>query len=495
MSSAGAAPASTPTTAATVPRFLDVGARWAWRFVVVCAAIGILVWSTIRLTVVVIPIFVAFILAALLTPVVDRTARALPRLAATWLVLLGAVVVLVGGAALLAQPIASATSELDTEFSAAIDDFEEWLRTGPLELDQERIDSLFDSVGAAGDRLLSGFTEEPASTARLVAEFVGGIFLAIVLTFFFLKDGRSLWNWVLGLVQPVRREKLDLGGRAAFSSLQGWIRGVAITGVVDGLLIGLALVILGVPAAIPLAVITMFAAFLPIIGATVAGALAALVALASNGLVTALIVVGVVLAVQQIEGDVLLPLVMRTQVALHPIAILVALGVGAALAGIVGALVSVPVAAAGSAALAAVNGGFQFDDRPGGGAPGGESAADVAGGPSVPPPDDHDDDEYAHGATTLAELLHRAEREGVDGEFERVGDEGRLRCSHCGQVVAASGVDRIWSRRLEGASDPDDMLHVSALRCPECGGAGVFVAHFGPAADPGEARVLQELPD
>jgi predicted PurR-regulated permease PerM/DNA-directed RNA polymerase subunit RPC12/RpoP len=494
MNSAGFAAAGT-TTASTVPRFLEVGARWAWRFVGVCAAIAILVWATAALTVVVIPIFVAFILAALLTPLVDLVDRKMPRLLATWLVLLGVVAVLVGGGVLLARPISSATSELGNEFAAAFDDFEDWLRTGPLGLDQERIDSLFASVGDAGDRLLSGFTEQPASTARLAAEFVGGFFLTVVLTFFFLKDGRNLWNWVLGLVRPVRRQKLDSAGRASFSSLQGWIRGVAITGLADGLLIGIALVILGVPAAIPLAVITMVAAFLPIIGAPIAGALAVLVALASNGLTTALIVVAVVLAVQQIEGDVLLPLVMRTQVALHPIVILVALAIGGALAGIIGALVSVPIAAAGSAALAAVNGGFQYDERPDDGVDMTNDSDDQSIEPSVPPPDGADDDEYARGATTLATLLDRARREGFDAEFERVGDDGSLRCSRCGEIVDAEGVERVWSERLEGATDPADMMHVSALRCPECGGGGVFVAHFGPAADSGEAAILHALPD
>lgn len=352
------------TGAASVPRFLDVGARWAWRFVVVCAALAIIVWATVRLRVVMIPIFVAFILAALLTPAVNLAARRMPRIMATWLVLIATVVVIVVGTVLLAQPISSATTELDSEFSAVIDDVEDWLRTGPLGLDQEQIDSIADDVEATGDRLLNGITAEPASTARLVAELVGGFFLAIVLTFFFLKDGRTLWTWVLDLVRPVRRQKLDAAGVAAFSGLQGWIRGVALTGLVDGLLIGVALVILGVPAAIPLAILTMFAAFLPIIGATIAGALAALVALAANGLTTALIVVAVVVVVQQVEGDVVLPLVMRTQVALHPIVILVALGVGGALAGIVGALISVPIAAAGSAALSAINGGFRFEDRP-----------------------------------------------------------------------------------------------------------------------------------
>jgi putative heme transporter len=155
----------------------------------------------------------------------------MPRLAATWLVLLGVVAGLGGGAALLAQPISSATSELGDEFSAAIDDLEEWLRTGPLELDQERIDSLFDSVGAAGDRLLSGFTEQPASTARLVAEFVGGFFLTIVLTFFFLKDGRACGTGCSVSSSRCGERSSTQAGRASFSSLQGWIRGVAITGV------------------------------------------------------------------------------------------------------------------------------------------------------------------------------------------------------------------------------------------------------------------------
>jgi hypothetical protein len=270
---------------------------------------------------------------------------------------------------------------------------------------------------------------------------------------------------------------------------------VAITGLVDGLLIGIALVVLGVPAAIPLAVITAFAAFLPIIGATLAGALAALVALASEGLTTALIVVGVVLVVQQVEGDVVLPVVMRTQVALHPIVILIALAIGGALAGIVGALVAVPVAAAGSAALAAVDGGLQFDDRAG---RGDRHDAGVPGTdrPSVgPPPTDDDEPDHARGATTLADVLHEAVEAGYDGEFEVVDDAGHLRCSQCERVVEPDGVDRAWSRRLEGASDPADMLHVSALTCPFCGRGGVFVAPFGASAGPGEATVLRHFRD
>ncbi|HSL75167.1 MAG TPA: hypothetical protein VK853_11890 [Ilumatobacteraceae bacterium] len=167
--------------------------------------------------------------------------------------------------------------------------------------------------------------------------------------------------------------------------------------------------------------------------------------------------------------------------------------VGGALAGLIGALVSVPIAAAGSAALATVNGGFQFDDRAEGS---GDRSAPGTATPSVAPPSSDDDEpEFAHGATTLSDVLHEAAVAGFDGEFEVAGDVGELRCSHCRHVIGAADADRAWSRRLEGASDPDDMLHVSALTCPVCGGRGVFVSQFGAAASAGESAVLEQLRD
>lgn len=334
------------------PRMLVVGAAWGWRLLVVVAAVLTVGWLLVQLRVVIIPVFVALIVAALLTPVADLLDRKLPRLLAVWIVLLAVLAVTALVIYLLQSPVRSAIEELTNEWDTAKDEIRDWLRTGFLGLDQAQVDSLEDRLDDARRRFTSG-AFSGSDAARIAAEVVTGIFLTIVLVFFFLKDGRQMWGWYLDRVSEHRREALDRGGIAAFEALQGWIRGVAITGVVDGLLIGIALVILGVPAAIPLAVITFLAAFFPVVGATLAGGLAAAIALATEGPQTALLVVLVVLVVQQVEGDVLLPIIMYRQVSLHPVVVLLALAAGAAIGGILGAIVSVPLTAAVTAAIAA----------------------------------------------------------------------------------------------------------------------------------------------
>lgn len=337
-----------------VPQYLVRAAGWSWRLLAVGAAVLFVGWVIIQVRVVVVPAFVALLLAALLSPAVDLLDRWMPRLLATWVTLLTGIALLGVLGWLLQAPIRDAMDDLAASWDTTVVDVEDWLRTGPLSLSQERIDSLYDRAAEARDQAWSGIADSPGSTARRAVDVVGGFFLAIVLTFFFLKDGRQMWSWGLGHVRRVRRSSVDAGGRAAFGAFQGWIRGVAITGVADAALIGGALIILGVPAAIPLTIITFFAAFFPIVGATVAGALATLIALATEGPGTAVIVAIVVLVVQQVEGDVLLPVVMKRQVSLHPAVVLLALGLGGALGGIVGAVIAVPLTAAAAAAARAV---------------------------------------------------------------------------------------------------------------------------------------------
>ena len=370
-------------TPGSVPRILQVGSAWGWRFLVVVAAILTTGWLLVQLRVVIIPVFVALILAALLQPLVNLLDRWVPRLLAVWLVLLTVVAGLTMLVYLLQAPVRDAIDELSASWGTARADIEDWLQTGPLGLSESQVDRVVERADDARRQFTSGLFSSAADSARMAAEVVGGIFLTIVLTFFFTKDGSSMWQWGLDRLHPVRRSTLDRSGTAAFGALQGWIRGVAITGAVDGLLIGVALLVLGVEAALPLAVITFFAAFFPIVGATVAGALAAAVALATEGPQTAIIVAIVVLVVQQVEGDVLLPVVMYRQVALHPVVVLLVLAIGGAIGGILGAIVSVPLTAAFTAAVAAARRDPEGAGRAGGGADGGDGDGDGGDGPDA----------------------------------------------------------------------------------------------------------------
>lgn len=333
---------------ADVPFWLARTSAWAWRLLVVVAAVVAFGWLLQRLRVVVVPLLVALMLASVLAPLVRRIqARGLPLLAATWIVLL-AVGLFVGG--ILAAAGWGLSSELTGDaarWDQVEEDVRDWLQEGPLGLSEDSVDDLERNIR----RTIAGGASFNSSRAMLVVELVSGLFLAMALTFFFVKDGPSMWSWIVRRVDPTRRELVDEAGRKAVSTLSAYLKAVAITGIIDAVVIGIGLVIIGVPLAVPLAIITFFAAFLPVVGATVAGALAALVALITNGPGDALLVVVLTLAVQQIEGDVIMPVIMGRQVPLHPAVVLAALAAGGALAGILGAFVAVPLAAVVTAAI------------------------------------------------------------------------------------------------------------------------------------------------
>lgn len=341
------------TDRTSVPRFLEVGASWAWRFVVVLAAAGVFIWIVARLRIVVVPVLISALLAAMIAPLVDLVGRAVPRLVAVWLTLIGILAALAGIGFLVQTPVRRAVDDLRSQWRTAIDDVKDWLSTGPLGLDADRVDRTFDSIGEAARNYASGLFDEPAGIARMATEIVTGVLVIAVLTFFLVKDGRVMWSWFLDRLHPARRPTVDAAGAAAFRSVQGWIRGVVITGVAEAVMVGAALFIIGVPGALPLAIITFFGAFIPIVGATLAGVLSTAVALTTEGVGTAVVVAIVFLVIQQIEGDVLLPLVMRRQISLHPAVVLLALAVGAAVAGLIGAVVAVPITAAVVAAVSA----------------------------------------------------------------------------------------------------------------------------------------------
>lgn len=334
-----------------VPRWYDTLAAYCWRAVVIALAGLALVWLVVRLRLVFLPAFVALLLATLLAgPVGALKRRGLPPLAATWAVLIGTVVLLAGVVAVLVPPFISQLSDLGTQLQRGADTVLRWLAEGPLQLSREEIDSYLQrareqlqaNAGAITGGVLAGVTK--------TVEFLAGVLLAAVLTFFFLKDGERMWAWVVERFgEPKRTHVAELGRRAA-ATLTGYVRGVAIIALVDAVLIGAALLVVGNPLWLPLTVITFFGAFFPIVGAVVAGVVAALVTLVTNGFVPALVITGVIVVVQQVEGDVLQPVVMGRAVRLHPVVILLALTAGGILAGIAGAFVSVPLAAVAASA-------------------------------------------------------------------------------------------------------------------------------------------------
>ncbi len=332
------------------PPALEQAVGLSWRFLVLAAALALAAFVLYQLRLVVVPAVAAMLLSTLLVPPVDWLRRqGWPRLVATGIVLLGAGAVVAGAVALVAPAVADevgATSDAVEEGLARVED---WLVNGPLNLSRDDIDRYVDlameRVRNNGSALASGLL----SSAYLALEVVAGTLLALVLTFFFVKDGDVICGWALRHVDERHHALARALGRRAWATAGAYLRGMAVVGAVDAAVIGIGLAVIGVPLVGPLAALTFVGAFFPLVGATVAGVVAALVALVSGGLVDALLVAGLVVLVQQVEGDVLAPLVMGRTLRLHPVVIVVVLTAGAVVAGMLGAFLAVPVTAVAAA--------------------------------------------------------------------------------------------------------------------------------------------------
>ncbi len=333
-------------TASEIPRGVRLAADWTWRLLLF-AAVGVLFVLLLgRLRDVVLPVFLGLLVSALLTPLVHVLKRrlhfpnALAALSAV-VVLLG---LLVGGLALIATSAVKQVQQLGPTLSNGVEELRNYLQTGPLHLGSERVDALAKS---ATDALSSGstYTSTVVSGASAGVSFLAGFVLMMFVLFFFLKDGQQLRGWCVGSLPQRWRDRADNAADAVWSALGSYTRGVVLVAALDAVFIGTGLLILGVPLALSLALLTFLAAFVPIVGAVVAGAVAVLVALAAKGFGTALIVLVLILVIQQLEGNVLHPVVMRRAIELHPVVVVVAVAAGGTVAGIAGAALAVPVVA------------------------------------------------------------------------------------------------------------------------------------------------------
>jgi putative heme transporter len=328
-----------------VPPWLRTAGAVSWRLLALAGAVLAVLYLLSVLRVVVLPVIVALLVTTLLLPPVHALRRrGLGDGAAAGLVMLGAALVLFGVLGAIAPSIAGQADELGQGVEDGVREVSDILADPPFNLSEREIGARVDE-GLDRLRENSGpLTHGVQSGAILLGEIITGLILTVLLTFFFLKDGRGMWNWITSFVGPERRGAWDEVGARVYTALGGYVRGIALVGLVDAVLIGIALLVIGVPLVVPLMVLTFIGAFLPLIGAFLAGLAAVLIALVSNGLVAALLVFGAIVLVQQVEGHLLYPLLMGRTVHLHPAVILIALGVGGILAGIIGVFLAVPVA-------------------------------------------------------------------------------------------------------------------------------------------------------
>lgn len=329
-----------------IPPAFEWTAGMSWRFLVIVAAIYVAIRGLVELRLVVVPVVVGLFIATLLGPPTRKlTERNVPNALATATVFVVAIGLFVGLFALLAQPIADQLEEVSQAAEEGAAEVISWLTDGPLNLTKEDIDSYIRRAGEAVSENRDQITTGVVGAASTAFEILAGSLLAFVIAFFFVKDSAKITSYFLERIPRSRRDLVRGAGQRAWNTIGAYIRGTAAIAFVDAVGIGIGLMVIGVPLVLPLAVITFFASFIPIVGAVTAGALAILVALVTKGFTEALLVLAVVTAVQQLESNLLQPVVMGRAVRLHPVVILFALTAGAILGGILGALFAVPTAA------------------------------------------------------------------------------------------------------------------------------------------------------
>lgn len=339
-------PAGGGRDADAVDPFVRKTAEWAWRLLVILAAIVALLWLLNRLQMIAVPVALAVILTALLLPAVDwLDRRGAPRGGAVALILLTGFALFGGILSFVVSQFVSGLPGLTEQITRSIDNATGWLIDGPAHLSRDQIDRAGDAAVTALRDNQEKLTSGALSTAATITEIVTGALLMLFTLIFLLYGGRNIYAYLTRIVPAHTRDRVRDAGRAGFGSLIGYVRATFLVALVDAVGIGAGLAIMGIPLALPLASLVFLGAFIPLVGAVITGFLAVVVALLAKGFIYALITLGLIIAVQQLEAHVLQPLVMGRAVSIHPLAIVLAISAGAVLGGIIGALLAVPALA------------------------------------------------------------------------------------------------------------------------------------------------------
>ncbi|MER6124164.1 AI-2E family transporter [Streptomyces sp. NPDC001795] len=338
------APADRGVTAAerTVP-WLRIAAAYAWRLVI----IGVVVYGVFtvlgRFQLIAVAVFLALVITSVLRPLADLLSRWLPRPLTVAIALVGSLLLLFSLLALVGDAVAGESGKLAGEFRGGIRQIEHWLERPPFRLSHRKLSDLQRQIGSYFSSHRADLLSSALSGLGRVVELITGAALALFSSAFFIHSGERLWFWARDQLLPRgARAAWDRAGHAAWRTFAGYTRGIIIVAATNAVLVGVALLLLRVPLALPLTLLEFFAAFVPLVGSPVALGVATVVALAGRGPLTAAAVLVLIVFVGQLEGHVLHPLVMSWAVSLHPLVIAVSVIAGSIVAGVIGAVVAVP---------------------------------------------------------------------------------------------------------------------------------------------------------
>nr|WP_297425494.1 AI-2E family transporter [uncultured Actinotalea sp.] len=358
---AGGGPAARPVPE-TVPRSVQVAAAWSWRLLVIAFGLAVIVLGLSLGKVIWVPVVIALLLTVLLQPVADwlvRVAR-VPRALAAAVCVLGLVGAVGGLLTLVGRQLAMGIGELYGQAQQGFSELLAYLAESPLGIDAEQIqaylDQALEQVQANSDSIVSGALAVTATVGSVLA----GAIIALFVLLFFLKDGPVIGAWLVRLLPHGARHRTWEASRRGLVTLSSYVRAQILVAFVDAIGIGLGAAILGLPLVVPLTVLVFLASFIPFVGAIATGAIAVLVALVDQGPGAAVIMLLIVLGVQQLEGNVLQPLLLGHAVSLHPVAVLLAVTAGSLTAGILGALLAVPLAATVNTVVLYLHGNDKF---------------------------------------------------------------------------------------------------------------------------------------
>lgn len=341
-----------------LPVTVDLAGQWAWRLLAVVAVLAVFVYLVSTLEEIVVPFLLALLIAALLTPPVQLLIRhRWPKWLAILVALVVTVLIVAGLVFLVTQQVRAGLPHLEKEAVRRYADFRRFLRTSPLQISNAEYNQYLGQIGAAiqqdSKALVSGAVTVGSTAGRVLT----GALLTIFGTIFMLIDGGGVWAWTVRLFPRRSRDAIDGAGRAGWITLTSFVRVQIVVAAADAVGIGLVAFFLGLPLAVPIAIIVFLASFIPVVGAIVSGVLAVFVALVFVGPVQALIMLAGVIAVHLLEAHVLQPLVMGNAIRVHPLAVVFAVAAGTFLAGVPGALFAVPTVAVINVMVSYIAGG------------------------------------------------------------------------------------------------------------------------------------------